>query len=298
MLLPTAGILVALWTPTDAGGRVVEAGLEANLAFLRGHGIHGLMVLGSTGEFVRLSLATRLEFIELVHRHAADLPAMVNISDVQPAAVTTLGQRARALGFPSVAMMSPWFYPLAQADLAEFFIRQATAVGLPLFLYNFPERTGNRIALETVATVADRVPLAGIKQSGGEFSYHRDLVELGRQKRFSVFTGADGRLAEAMAMGAVGLVSGLANAVPELTVAVFNAVQAGEPAAVTAATARLAEVVKRVDTLEFPLNVAAAMKARGLFVGEPKSPVSAATQQRYDQLVGELRQLYREWNLI
>jgi len=68
--------------------------------------------------------------------------------------------------------------------------------------------------------------------------------------------------------------------------------------AIRAATARLAEVVKRVDTLEFPLNVAAAIAARGLFVGEPKSPVSAATQQRYDQLVGELRQLYREWNLI
>ena len=298
MSLPTAGILVALWTPTDAAGRVVESGLAANLAFLRGHGVHGLMVLGSTGEFVRLSLATRLEFIELVRRHAGDWPAMVNISDVQPAAVMVRGQRARELGFPSVAMLSPWFYPLAQADLAEFFIRQTTAVGLPLFLYNFPERTGNRIALETVAAVADRVPLAGIKQSGGEFSYHRDLVELGRQKRFCVFTGADGRLAEAMAMGAVGLVSGLANAVPELTVAVFNAVQAGDPAAIRAATARLAEVVKRVDTLEFPLNVAASMVARGLFVGEPKSPVSAATQQRYDQLVGELRQLYREWNLI
>ena len=158
MSLPTAGILVALWTPTDAAGRVVESGLAANLAFLRGHGVHGLMVLGSTGEFVRLSLATRLEFIELVRRHAGDWPAMVNISDVQPAAVTVLGQRARELGFPSVAMLSPWFYPLAQADLAEFFIRQTTAVGLPLFLYNFPERTGNRIALETVAAVADRVP--------------------------------------------------------------------------------------------------------------------------------------------
>jgi len=75
MLLPTAGILAALWTPTDAAGRVVEAGLAANLAFLRGHGVHGLMVLGSTGEFVRLPLAARLEFIELVRRHAADLPA-------------------------------------------------------------------------------------------------------------------------------------------------------------------------------------------------------------------------------
>ena len=112
-----------------------------------------------------------------------------------------------------------------------------------------------------------------------------------------MFTGADGRLAEAMALGVAGLVGGLANAVPELLVGVFNAVRAGDAAAVAAATARMAEVVKRMDTLEFPLNVGAAMAARGLFVGEPKSPVSAATQLRYDQLVRELRQLYREWNL-
>ncbi len=295
--MPTAGIIAALWTPTDAQGRVIETGLAANLAFLRQRGVHGLMVLGSTGEFARLSLEARLDFLAAVQRHCGDWPAMANVSDIRPDAVTALGRRAAELGYSSISLLPPWYYPLAQVDLAEFFVREAERIALPLFLYNFPERTGHRISLETIATVADRVPLAGIKQSGAEFSYHRELLALGRPRRFVVLTGADSRLAEAMALGVTGAVSGLANAVPELMTAVYDAVRAGDTARVNEATGRLVELTRRLDAVEFPLCVAAAMAARDLCVGEPKCVVSAATRQRYDQLVTELRQLFHEWSL-
>src|SRR5947208_1685974 len=92
--------------------------------------------------------------------------------------VTYFGQFARASSADAVALLPPHFYPLAQADLVEFFVRAGEAADLPVFLYNFPERTGNRISLETIGSVADRVRLAGVNQSGGEFEYHRALVEL------------------------------------------------------------------------------------------------------------------------
>jgi len=194
-------------------------------------------------------------------------------------------------------VLPPYFFPLAQADLVEFFVRAGEAAQLPLFLYNFPERTGNRIDLETVAAVADRVPLAGVKQSGGEFAYHRSLAELGREKEFVVFSGSDTRLPEAMALGAVGCVSGLANAVPEPIVAIFEAVKSNQRELVSNPIEFMRAMGSLVDEVAFPLNVAAAMEARGQRVGQPKSVVSAATQARYQKLVAQFRHLYETWKL-
>ena len=80
--------------------------------------------------------------------------------------------------------------------MLEFFLRAAEAVDLPFCLYNFPELTGNRIGLETIAAFAERAPMAAIKQSGAEFAYHRPLIRLGHEKGFTVFSGADARLPE------------------------------------------------------------------------------------------------------
>jgi len=290
--LPDHGIIPALWTPTDAAGRILEAELTENLAFIRQHPVHGLMVLGSTGEFVHLDLATRRHLLELVAAAMPGLPAMANISDVRPAVVAELGRAARDLGYAAVSLLPPWFFPLHEDDLAEFFIRSAEAAGLPLFLYNFPERTGHRLSLDVIRAIARRVPVAGLKQSGAEFDYHPQLVALGRELGFVVLTGADCRLAEALALGVTGCVGGLANIVPDWMLGVYDAVQAGDAPRVARATARMAAFGRVVDTVEFPVNVGAAMLARGLKPGVPKSIVSAATQARCERLIAASRALF------
>jgi 4-hydroxy-tetrahydrodipicolinate synthase len=140
--------------------------------------------------------------------------------------------------------------------------------------------------------------LAGVKQSGGEFDYHRALVQLAHQKNFVVLTGADTQIVDAMSLGAAGCVSGLANAVPELVVAVYEAVRAQHSRQTETASKRMSSVGELVEKLEFPLNVRAAMEARGLPVGAPKSIVSSSTQSRYEELVGDLKEVFRQWNLI
>jgi 4-hydroxy-tetrahydrodipicolinate synthase len=297
MTLPQAGVIAALWTPTDSDGQLLPDQLKTNLEFLQRKGVHGLMVLGSTGEFLHLSLTDRKRFLELVCAQTGALPLMVNISHVRPAAVAELGRHAREVGAGSVALLAPWFYPLAQADLAEFFARAGEAAGLPLFLYNFPERTGHRISLETIAAVADRVRLAGVKQSGAEFDYHRDLVALGREKNFVVLTGGECRLAEAMRLGVSGCVSGLANAVPELVLEIYAATRAGDADRAGLATARVKQLVSALAEVQFPLHVAAAIEARGLPAGQPKQVVSAPTRACYQRVVGQVRALYAQWGV-
>jgi 4-hydroxy-tetrahydrodipicolinate synthase len=276
---------------------MLEAELKRNLEFIRGHGVHGLLPHGSTGEFPHFDLPERKRFLEKVVSAGENFTIIANISDIRPAAVAELGRFARECRVAAVAVLPPDFFPLAQPDLVEFFVRAGEAAQLPMFLYNFPERVGNRIALETIAEVAERIPLAGVKQSGSEFEYHRSLVELGRQKNFVVFTGSDTRLPEAMAMGVTGCVSGLANAVPDLVAEVFASVKRGAPPQTTPAVDRMRQIGALVDQLEFPLNVAAVMEARNLSPGQPKSVVSRRSKERYDTLVGAFRRLFGEWKL-
>jgi dihydrodipicolinate synthase/N-acetylneuraminate lyase len=291
------GVFCALWTPTDAAGAPIVSALRNNIALLQQSGVDGLLILGSTGEFPYLTLETRQRVIEQVMGMAERLRVIVNLSDVRWTAVRELAHCAHHVHAPAVALLPPWFFPVAQEDLVEFFSQAGSEAGLPLFLYNFPERTGNRIALETVEAVASRVPVAGVKQSGAEFEYHRPLVELGQRKGFSVFTGADTHLPKAMAMGVKGCVSGLANAVPELVREAYSQARLGAPMDAPVAAKRLSELAGRLSVVNFPLDVAACMQARGLEVGQPKSILSPTTLKRFERLVAELRDLFREWKL-
>lgn len=295
--VPTEGILAALWIPTDARRRLLKRALAAHLAWLHAHGVHGVLALGSTGEFPRFSLEERKAVLAAVAELAAPMPVIANISDIRPQSVIALGRCARQLGLPAVAMMPPSFFPISQADMLEFFLHGADAVQLPVFLYNYPEVTSNRIGLETIAAFADRAPMAGIKQSGGEFAYHRPLVRLGREKHFAVFTGADTRLPEAFALGVAGCIGGLVNFVPEPMLEVFNVCRRGAPGAVGRPAARIRAVGRFIDRLSFPLNMACGLEARGFQPGAPKTVVSGESARLYRTIVADLRRRFRSWNL-
>lgn len=296
-LPPQHGILTALWLPTDADGQVMRRELAANIRFVRDQGVHGVLAHGSTGEFPQFDLEQRKRILATVAELASPLPVVANVSDIRPGAVAELGRCARDLGLPAIAIMAPGFFPKSQDDLLEHFLRAADASGLPTFLYNFPEITNSRIDLETVAAFADRGPMAGIKQSGGEFEYHKDLVALGREKGFSVFSGSDMRLPEVYALGGAGCVGALANFVPELMVHLHRVCHDGMAGDPQPAYERLKRIGESLDRLPFPLNIAASMEARGLCPGVAKALVSASSQRRYEEIVVELRDVFETWGL-
>jgi dihydrodipicolinate synthase/N-acetylneuraminate lyase len=295
--VPAKGILAALWLPTDEAGDLISSDLDRNIAFLKEAGIDGILALGSTGEFSQFDLGQRKRALETVARLADPLPVIANVSDIRPRAVADLGRFARTLGLPAIAIMTPGFYPSSQEDALAHFLHAADSSGLPTFLYNFPELTGTRINLETVSKFADRARMAGIKQSGAEFNYHKDLIGLGSEKNFVVFSGADTRLPEVLALGAAGCIGGLVNVAPELMVHLYRVCAEGKPGSVEPAQARLRDIGKAVDRLTFPLSIAAGMEARGLHTGAPKAVVSPRSREIHEEIVAELRRLFVDWGM-
>lgn len=294
---PRSGVLSALWVPMDSDGRVLRPALARHLAWLKTTGIHGVLALGSTGEFARMSLAQREETLAAIVELAAPLPVLANLSSIRLDEVIALGRAAERLGVAGATIMPPHFYPVSQADMLEFFLRAAEGVDLPFYLYNFPELTGNRIALDTVGTFAERANLVGLKQSGAEFDYHRELIALGREKGFAVFSGADTRLPEAFALGASGAIGGMVNIVPELMVAIYRHGREGAAGDVAQPAARMIEAGRILMQLQFPLNVACGIEARGFDPGAPKTVVSSESARIYRQIVSDFRLRFAEWGL-
>lgn len=294
---PRTGVLAALWLPSHSDGTLNRVALTRHIGWLGKTGIHGVLALGSTGEFVRMTLREREEAVAAIVELAAPLPVLVNLSSIRLDEVIALGKASVRSGAAGAALMPPHFYPLSQPDVQEFFLRAAERIELPLYLYNFPELAGNRIDLETIARVADRAKLVGVKQSGGEFGYHRELVALGREKDFSVFSGADTRLPEVFALGASGAIGGLVNFVPELMVEIFRICHEGAAGEVAIPAARMREVGRIVDQMKFPHNVACGIAARGFEPGPPRTVLSAESVALSQKIVSELTELFHNWGL-
>lgn len=292
-----AGLIPAVWTPTDAQGALMPEALRRNLDFLLRAGVRQLLLLGSTGEFVHLESSQRKEVLETALAHVGDTPVYVNISHTQPRLVVELGRHAKAAGARAVTLLPPWFYPMADSDLVEFFVRAIEAIDLPLGLYNFQAMTGKRLTPEIVRAIAKRAPVCGLKHSAGDLQEHKALAEVGAEFGFNVVTGWDTHYPEATALGATGCISGLANMAPELMVQIDNLLASGHVEDIHIAAERMRRIGELVGTLEFPHNIAAAMEARGLEAGAPKAHLSTAGRARYTALRDEMRKLLAEFSL-
>lgn len=292
------GVIAALWVPTDAKGKLMKAAVARHIDWLASKGVYGILVLGSTGEFCRFTLPERKKLLAgIAEANDGKLPLLANVSSMRVDENVALGQEAKALGYKGVTLMTPWFYPLSQEDLLEHLLACADGIDLPAYLYNFPERTSIRIGPWVVEEFAKRANMAGIKQSGAEFDYHKELIALGKKYDFSVLSGFDTRMPEVYTLGAKGTIGGLVNMVPEFMVQIYKSFYEGKKADVETLAARLKEVGRIIDQTTFPVNVAYGLEARGFEPGVSKIPLSQKTIALREKIVSELRARFDEWGL-
>lgn len=282
------GLCAALWTPLTAGGEVDFRALDELLEFLSGQPLSGYLLLGSTGRFPHLSEAQRIEFVRHVIPRAGSRPCAVNVSDLNEEVAVRMGRAARQAGAVGAAVMTPWYYQQTQCDLVEWFARIGERVELPLWLYNYPEATGNRIELHTIESVAARVPVAAYKHSGSDFEFIRPLARLGQRLGFTVFAGTNTRLREARGLGAGGVISGLICPAPDVMHAVYHPTVDPKFHAEGCLTA----LGRCLALAPFPFNVAAVMAGRGLPFGALPDWWSRTTHAHFAQLKQEAAQAF------
>jgi len=212
------GAVAAALTPLRAGGSELdEAAVAPYLDFLALHGVDGILALGTTGEGVLLTVAERQRLTGLFLAAARGrLQVAVHCGAQSTADTVALAEHAAQGGADAVAVIGPPYFPLDEDELLAHFDAAARACApLPFYLYEFAARSGYAIPLRVIARLRERAPnLAGLKVSDSPWEKVAPYLIEG----LDVFVGAEGLVAQGLAAGAAGAVSGLAASFPDAVV--------------------------------------------------------------------------------
>jgi dihydrodipicolinate synthase/N-acetylneuraminate lyase len=234
MILPTQktlrGIVPPLVTPLLGRDELDVAGVERLVEHTLAGGVHGLFILGTSGEGPGLSYRLRREMIDQVCRHVRGrVPVLVGITDPAFAEAVSMAQCAADAGAAAVVTAGPYYLPVAQPELIDYVEHLVPELPLPLFIYNMPQLTKVRFAPETLRALVHLEKIVGLKDSSGDLAYFDELVNLkDLRPDWSVLVGPEHLLLESLRRGGDGGVNGGANFHPRLFVDLYGAFRAGD----------------------------------------------------------------------
>ena len=216
------GAIAASVTPMRDGGRSVDLEAIAGLmTFLAGSGGDGVLACGTTGEGVLLGVEERRAVTEAFVSSAPEGFAVAVHAGAQTSADTiAIAAHARDVGADAVAVIAPPYFPLDDEELTRHLVSAADAADpLPFYVYEFAARSGYAIPPAVVRRVCEAAPnVAGMKVSDAPFGAIQPYLDLG----VDLFVGSEPLALEGLAAGAVGSVSGLAAAFPEIVAALVH----------------------------------------------------------------------------
>jgi 4-hydroxy-tetrahydrodipicolinate synthase len=217
-------------TPLRDRDRLDLEGLERVIERLLGGGVHGLFILGTTGEAPSLSHRLRRELITHACRQVRNrIPVLVGITDTSFVECTEIARHAADAGAQALVTSAPYYFPAGQPELLEYIQHLVAELPLPLLLYNMPMMTKTPFEHDTVARLLDEKGIIGVKDSSGDMAYFRKLVELARPRPdWSILVGAEHLLVDAVRCGGHGGVNAGAHICPRLFVELYEAVTRGE----------------------------------------------------------------------
>jgi len=204
----------------DAQGLLVERLINA--------GVDGILFCGSIGEFQSMTFEERaLLFRWAVMKVNGRTKVLAGTGGTCVAEVVSLTQRALEYGVDGAVVISPYYFKLEEADLLRFY-KTVASVGLPILLYNFPDRTNISLSSDLVKRLADTCPaIVGIKDTVDCISHTREIISAVKpfHPDFSILSGYDEYLVPNVLAGGDGILTGMTNVDPVLFVNLWHALQ-------------------------------------------------------------------------
>ncbi len=208
------GVWTALVTPMKADEEIEYGKLAEFTDHLIRKGLHGIIPLGSTGEYYALSADERERVIRTtVEAAAGRVPVVAGANAGSTRDVIAFSRQAEQLGCAGVMLAAPYYSLPRLEELHAHFRAVNNAIGVPIMLYNYPGRTGVDMPPEFIARLAELKNLRYVKESTGEMPR---ITELLRRcgDRLGVFCGCDTIALASLMVGAIGWVGGVANVLP------------------------------------------------------------------------------------
>lgn len=219
------GVIPPLITPLIDNNTLDVEGLERLIEHVIKGGVHGVFILGTTGEAASLSIDLSVQMIQESSRILQGrVPLLVGISDTSITNSVYLSEVAHEAKADAVVSTPPFYFTLSQEELLQYYQTLLSYLSLPLYLYNMPVNTNINFEPETIKSIAKHPLVAGFKDSSANATYlQKVMYEMRNHTNFSIFVGPEEMTAEMILLGADGGVNGGANIFPQLYVNLYNA---------------------------------------------------------------------------
>ena len=278
-MLKLSGVMPALVTPFDAVGQIDFVAFKTHMDGLRAAGVTGWVPCGSSGEYNLMSDAEREEVLAFVKAFARPEETLIAGTNApHTAGVIANTKRAKALGYDTVLLATPFYTKPTQAELIKHFNAVLDAVDVNIVLYSYPDKDGVELGWEVLDALADHPRVIGIKESSG--SLQRAIgIATRYEGRIQLVSGSDDIALDFMFWGADSWICGPANCMAQAVCDLDRTYRSGDLIKAKAQMATLYTAMNILESGKFVQKLKYGCALQGVPVGECRMPLGPLTPE-------------------
>jgi len=289
------GSIVALVTPFDRRGRVDEEKLRFLINWHIKNKTDGILVCGTTGESATLSFAEHKRVIKIAKEEVRQhIPLVAGCGSNSTQEAIELTRYAHSLKVDAALVITPYYNKPTQAGLYAHYKTIATQIKIPLIVYNVPSRTGINILPQTTARLYRDFPnIIGIKEASGSLDQITRLMNL-VDRKFILLSGSDEITLPILSIGGRGVVSVVANIMPQQTHDLVKSFLQGKLDKARKLQLYLYPLIKSLFIETNPIPVKTSLALMGLISPYLRLPLCKMQQDN----LKKLKKILKEYKLV
>ncbi|MEH7493028.1 4-hydroxy-tetrahydrodipicolinate synthase [Neobacillus niacini] len=287
------GVIPALVTPLDKNGNLMEDALRKVIDYTISGGVHGLFILGSSGEIYGLTSEQKRRVVEVTVDHTAGrVPVYCGASEITTRDCIQTAQMVEEVGgVAALSVLTPYFMSPTQSELADHFKAIAKSTKLPIILYGNEARTQVKIEVKTCEELSKVDNIIGIKDSSGDMTRMAEYLRVTDRETFSVLAGRDTLIYAGLCHGGSGAIASTGNIAPKLVSEIYNTFVAGDIQKSLELQLKLAPLRLAVDKATFPVVLKEGLRMVGIDVGYALAPALEMSPESRELLANVLKDL-------
>jgi len=292
MALDFSGTGVALVTPFQNNGSVDFDALDRIVNHTLKGGVEYLVVLGTTGEPATLGDNEKNDVVSAVNKSVRNrVPLIIGIGGCNTADVIETIHSTNLDGISAILSISPYYNKPSQRGLYEHFSAIAKSSPLPLIIYNVPGRTATNISAETTIKLAkDQNNIIAVKEASGNLTQIMQILK-DKPPHFQVISGDDALSLPMIYLGAIGVISVIANSHPRQYSDMVRAALTRDFKKANALHYKLLDYIGALFEEGSPTGVKAALEIMGICKNTVRLPLVSASdslKEKIDKLMKEI----------
>jgi 4-hydroxy-tetrahydrodipicolinate synthase len=287
------GITSALVTPLDESGNILEDGLRQMIDYSIEGGIHGIYILGSTGEIYGLDDNQKRQMVEITVDHTnGRVPIYAGVSEITTRdCLKTIELIEKTGGISAVSVLTPYFIKPSQEELFKHYNQVAQSTHLPILLHSNEGRTNVSIHPDTCVELSKVQNIIGIQDSCGNMIRMAEYIRRTIGREFYVLSGKDALIFSNLCYGGAGAIANTGSIAPGIVTGIYRAFVDGDWERARELQYNLSLLKSAFSLASFPVVVKEALKLLGINAGDTLSPINEMTAKNRGKLIHILKEL-------